>query len=169
MFVLTDADIRALLPHLQRFALWLSRDVMTAEDLVQNTLIKALESTVDNTEIRHLRTWLFSILWRQFIDSERRRKRWKRLMAFFIKEEQNEISGENGVIADEMMMLFARLPAESRALLILINVEEMSYKEAAEALSIPQGTVMSRLSRARKQLRQMMDEQSPPTRLRRVK
>ncbi|OMP95606.1 RNA polymerase sigma factor [Raoultella terrigena] len=169
MLALSDEDIRELLPHLQRFALWLTRDVMAAEDLVQNTLIKALDGPADREEVHNLRTWLFSILWRQFIDGERRRKRWQKLLTFFQQEAKTDVGGENSVMADETLALFAHLPAESRALLLLISVEEMSYREAAEALNIPLGTVMSRLSRARKQLRQLTEEHASPAVLRRLK
>ncbi|MEW5560121.1 RNA polymerase sigma factor [Enterobacter asburiae] len=169
MLSLSDEDVRELLPHLQRFALWLTRDVMAAEDLVQNTLIKALDGPADREEVRNLRTWLFSILWHQFLDGERRRKRWQRLLTFFQGEEKTDITGENSVMADEMLALFSHLPADSRALLLLISVEEMSYRDAAEALNIPLGTVMSRLSRARKQLRQLTEEHASPVVLRRLK
>lgn len=167
--LLSDDDIRELLPHLQRFALWLTRDVMAAEDLVQNTLIKALDGPAHRDEVRHLRTWLFSILWHQFVDGERRRKRWQKLLTFFQGEDKTEITGENSVMADEMLALFAHLPAESRALLLLVSVEEMSYRDAAEALNIPPGTVMSRLSRARKHLRKLTEEHAAPVVLRRLK
>jgi len=169
MLSLSDEDVRELLPHLQRFALWLTRDVMAAEDLVQNTLIKALDGPVDREEVSNLRTWLFSILWHQFLDGERRRKRWQKLLTFFQGEDKTDITGENSVIADEMLALFAQLPAESRVLLLLISVEEMSYRDAAETLNIPLGTVMSRLSRARKQLRQLTEEHTSPVVLRRLK
>jgi len=169
MLSLSDEDVRELLPHLQRFALWLTRDVMAAEDLVQNTLIKALDGPADREEVRNLRTWLFSILWHQFLDGERRRKRWQKLLTFFQGEDKTDITAESSVIADEMLALFAHLPAESRALLLLISVEEMSYRDAAEALNIPLGTVMSRLSRARKQLRQLTEEHASPVVLRRLK
>ncbi|ERH62825.1 hypothetical protein N172_08220 [Pantoea dispersa EGD-AAK13] len=167
MSALSDDEIRALLPHLQRFALGLTRERMAAEDLVQNTLVKALDAARDET--RSLRAWLFSILWHQFIDGERRRKRWQAIMTLFSRAEPFAESAEHHAIADEMLALFARLPADSRALLLLVNVEGMRYQEAADTLDIPLGTVMSRLSRARKQLQHMTEGLPAPVTLRRLK
>ncbi len=167
MTTLSDSEIRDLLPHLQRFALGLTRERMAAEDLVQNTLLKALSGAHDET--RSLRAWLFSILWHQFLDGERRRKRWQRVMTLFSRAEPLADSAEQTAMADQMLAQFARLPADSRALLLLINVEGMRYQEAADTLDIPVGTVMSRLSRARKHLQQLTGNLPAPVELRRLK
>ncbi|MDW8844627.1 sigma-70 family RNA polymerase sigma factor [Erwinia sp. MMLR14_017] len=166
---LTDQQIRDVLPHLQRFALWLTRNPHSAEDLVQGCLTRALSRWSGYRGEESLRAWLFAILYRQFIDGERRRKRYQRLLGFFTGEELSGDSAETLAIADETLQQFARLSADARALLLLISVEGMSYQEAATALAIPVGTVMSRLSRARKQLHQHLDGQTSAVAFRRIK
>jgi len=166
---LTDQQIRDVLPHLQRFALWLTRNPHSAEDLVQGCLTRALSRWSGYRGEESLRAWLFAILYRQFIDGERRRKRYQRLLGFFTGEEDSGDSAETLAIADETLQQFARLSADARALLLLISVEGMSYQEAATALAIPVGTVMSRLSRARKQLHQHFDGQTAAVAFRRIK
>ncbi|WP_158782746.1 RNA polymerase sigma factor [Pantoea sp. BAV 3049] len=167
---LTDAQIREVMPHLQRFALWLTRNPHAAEDLVQSCLTKALSRWRGYQGEESLRAWLFAILYRQFIDGERRRKRYQRLLNFFTGEEQGSSeTAETLAITDETLAQFARLSADARALLLMINYEGMSYQEAAVALDIPVGTVMSRLSRARKQLHHYLEGKAPSVALRRLK
>lgn len=170
MSKLSEQEIREMLPHLQRFALWLTRNPHAAEDLVQSCLEKAFTRERDLAARESLRSWLFSILYRQFIDGERRKRRYQRILSLFTGDEHPvAASTEEMLINDDMLAMFSQLPVEQRALLLLISVEGLSYKEAAESLDIPLGTVMSRLSRARKQL-QKWDEGTPSTpALRRLK
>lgn len=170
MSKLSEQEIREMLPHLQRFALWLTRNPHATEDLVQSCLEKAFTSERDLAARESLRSWLFSILYRQFIDGERRKRRYQRILSLFTGDENLvAASTEEMLINDDMLAMFSQLPVEQRALLLLISVEGLSYKEAAESLDIPLGTVMSRLSRARKQL-QKWDEGTPSTpALRRLK
>ncbi|WP_343711084.1 RNA polymerase sigma factor [Kosakonia radicincitans] len=166
---LTDEEIRQVMPHLQRFALWLTRNPHSAEDLVQSCLTKALTRRLDNTGAESLRAWLFAILYRQFIDGERRRKRYMKLLSFFTGEEALSDSSESLAIADDTLALFATLPTEYRVILLLVSVEGLSYKEVATTLDIPTGTVMSRLSRARKMLHEKLEGKVTPLPLRRLK
>lgn len=166
---LTDDQIRQVMPHLQRFALWLTRNPHSAEDLVQNCLTKALTRRPDNAGTESLRAWLFAILYRQFIDGERRRKRYMKLLSFFTGEEALSDSSESLAIADDTLALFATLPTEYRVILLLVSVEGLSYKEVAATLDIPTGTVMSRLSRARKMLHEKLEGKVTPLPLRRLK
>ncbi|QJT80852.1 RNA polymerase sigma factor [Kosakonia sp. MUSA4] len=166
---LTDNQIRQVMPHLQRFALWLTRNPHSAEDLVQSCLTKALTRRPDNAGEESLRAWLFAILYRQFIDGERRRKRYMKLLSFFTGEEALSDSSESLAIADDTLALFATLPTEYRVILLLVSVEGLSYKEVAATLDIPTGTVMSRLSRARKMLHEKLEGKVTPLPLRRLK
>ncbi|WP_034912012.1 MULTISPECIES: sigma-70 family RNA polymerase sigma factor [Erwinia] len=166
---LSDEQIREVLPHLQRFALWLTRNPPQAEDLVQSCLTKALSSRRGGQAPQSLRAWLFAILYRQFIDGERRRKRYQRILCFFTGDEATAPSAEALAITDDTLAQFAQLAPESRALLLMVSVEGMSYQEVAVALNIPVGTVMSRLSRARKQLHQHLEGHAPSVALRRLK
>ncbi|MCG7389701.1 RNA polymerase sigma factor [Pantoea sp. ACRSB] len=169
MSYLTDDEIRELMPHLQRFALWLTRNPHSADDLVQSCLIKALTHRPDNIHAQSMRTWLFSILYRQFIDGERRQKRYRAILAFFTGEESPGPSVEAMAIADDTLALFATLPTDYRAVMLLVSVEGLSYKEAAITLDIPLGTVMSRLSRGRKMLYEKSEGKVSPMSLRRLK
>lgn len=166
---LTDSEIRQVMPHLQRFALWLTRNPHSAEDLVQSCLTKALTRKRQKGDERSLRAWLFTILYRHFIDGERRQKRYRKLLSFFTGEEELAHSAESTMIADDTLAQFAALPTDYRVILLLISVEGMSYKEAAETLDIPPGTVMSRLSRARKLLHEKLEGKATPLPLRRLK
>lgn len=169
MSQLTDGEIRQVMPHLQRFALWLTRNPHSAEDLVQSCLTKALTRRPQHDDEHSLRAWLFTILYRQFIDGERRRKRYLKLLTFFTGEETVGYSTESLAMADETLVQFATLPTDYRAILLLVSVEGLSYKEVAETLDIPPGTVMSRLSRARKLLHEKLEGKVTPLPLRRLK
>ncbi|MBP2199175.1 RNA polymerase sigma factor [Pantoea cypripedii] len=169
MSQLTDDEIRQVMPHLERFAVWLTRNPHSAEDLVQNCLAKALTRERQNDGEQSLRAWLFSILYRQFIDGERRRKRYMKLLTFFTGEEMFAQSSEAMAIADDTLAVFAALPTDYRVVLLLVSVEGLSYKEAAETLDIPLGTVMSRLSRGRKLLHEQLEGKATPLPLRRLK
>ncbi len=165
-----DDQLRDLLPHLRRFALCLTRDAAGADDLVQAALERALSRWGSRHEEGNLRAWLFSILYRQFVDTHRRSRRYARMLeSLGYAEERTEPSAERSALARSTLEAFERLPPEQRALLLSVSVEGMSYQEAAEALDIPIGTVMSRLSRARQALRRLSEGEAPPPTLRLLK
>jgi RNA polymerase sigma-70 factor (ECF subfamily) len=166
---LDDQALRELLPGLRRFALWLSRDASNADDLVQSCIERALTKGSSRRPEASLKSWLFTILYRQFIDGRRRASRFQRLMDVFRDEPQLEPSAEDTVMARSALESFGQLSADQRALLLMITVEGFSYQEAAQALDIPIGTVMSRLSRARQAYRQLTEGETPTMPLRRVK
>lgn len=148
-----DDQLRTLLPRLRRFALSLTREPSSADDLVQGCLEKALSRRAEKNAEGELRAWLFQILYRQFIDSHRRARRYARLLEFFTGRDDDQPSVERTVLAQSALQAFDRLNDEQRALLHAVGVEGLSYKEAAQVLQVPVGTVMSRLSRARQALR----------------
>ncbi|MDB6145012.1 MAG: hypothetical protein JWP80_4056 [Pseudomonas sp.] len=154
-----DDQLRELLPRMRRFAVWLTRDPSSADDLVQSSLEKALSRWADKRPEGDLRAWLFSILYRQFVDAHRRSRRYSRMLELFTgsKEDHYEPSVERTVVAQSTLEAFGLLNTEQRALLLWVSVEGLSYKEVAEILDVPVGTVMSRLSRARQALRQLSD------------
>lgn len=164
-----DDEIRQLLPRLRRFALSLTRDSSSADDLVQNCLERALSRWQHKRPEGDLRAWLFSILYRQFLDAYRRSRRYARMLEFFIGHDQIQPSVERSVIAQTTLQAFEQLNAEQRALLYWVTIEGLSYKEVALILDVPMGTVMSRLSRARQALRQLSDGEITSTSLRRLK
>ncbi len=154
-----DAQLRELIPRMRRFALSLTRNSSGADDLVQASLEKALSSWKDKRTEGDLRAWLFSILYRQFLDAHRRSRRYSRMLELFTggADEDYQPSVERTVVAQSTLGAFERLNTEQRALLLWISVEGLSYKEVATILDVPIGTVMSRLSRARQALRQFSD------------
>jgi RNA polymerase sigma factor (sigma-70 family) len=166
-----DDQLRELIPRMRRFAVSLTRNPTTADDLVQSSLEKALTAWVDKRPEGDLRAWLFAILYRQFLDAHRRSRRYKRMLDFFTgaSEDDYQPSVERTVVAQSTLQAFERLNTEQRALLLWISVEGLSYKEVAEILDVPIGTVMSRLSRARQALRQLSDGEITPPALRILK
>ncbi|WP_034301864.1 sigma-70 family RNA polymerase sigma factor [Herbaspirillum sp. RV1423] len=159
----TDDDLRELLPRLRRFALSLTRHDNSADDLVQSCLERALSRGDRRRDDGDLRAWLFQIMYRQFLDGQRRAKRYAGLLSLFAKtEEELAPSAEEVAMSRAALQDFDKLSAEQRALLVLVSVEGLSYQQAADALDVPLGTVMSRLSRARKALR-ALNEGLPAT------
>ena len=151
-----DDALRDLLPRLRRFALWLTRDLSSADDLVQATLERALSRWSSRREEASLRSWLFAILYRQFLDGRRRAQRHAWLLGRLRTEEEPQApSAEREAVAQSMLQAFGRLNPEQRSLLLWITVEGLSYQEVAQILDVPIGTVMSRLSRARAALRRL--------------
>lgn len=153
--------IEPLIPALRRFARALSRDAETADDLVQDTLVRALRAE----HLFHggdLRTWLFTILLN--LDRNRRRGLSRRPVLAVI--EDVDPAGEPGSdgTGRDIERGLALLPAEQREVLLLVGLEGMSYREAADVQGVPIGTVMSRLSRARNTLRTHIDGDMPKLR-----
>jgi RNA polymerase sigma-70 factor, ECF subfamily len=148
-----------VLPHadrLFRLALWLERNRTDAEDVVQETMIQALRSFHRFQPGTNCRAWLITIL--QRVVSNRRRTKGRSIVVSdpddriahtvpFVPPVPQELTDE--IVLESLR----RLPAAFQDVILLCDVEELSYKEAAEALAIPVGTVMSRLHRGRAQLR----------------
>ena len=164
-----DEQLRELIPRLRRFAVSLTRNSSSADDLVQSTLERAIVAWADKRIEGDLRAWLFSILYRLFLDAHRRNRRYARMLEFFTGRDDVQPSVERTVLAQSTLQAFDQLNTEQRALLLWVSVEGLSYKEVAEILKVPIGTVMSRLSRARQALRQLSDGEMTGPALRRLK
>lgn len=152
----TQAEMLALIPRLRRFGYALTGSRDDADDLTQIVLERALTRMDQYQPGTRLDSWLFRIAHNAWIDELRARKR--RGPALDL-DETGEITGEDGrAVSDARLELadvraaVALLPEEQRAVLAMVAVEGLSYQEAADALEIPIGTVMSRLARARKAL-----------------
>lgn len=159
-----ESDARAafeeeVLPHadrLFRLAMWFERNRADAEDVVQETMIQALRSFHRFQPGTNCRAWLTTIL--QRIVSNRRRARRRSIVVSDpddrIAETVPFVPPVPQELTDELVLTsLRRLPTAFQEVILLCDVEELSYKEAAEALTIPIGTVMSRLHRGRAQLR----------------
>lgn len=159
------------LPHLRRFARALSGDAALADDLVQDCVERALNKSHLYDPARPLRAWLYAVLRNLFISGLRRDGR-----SNIVKTVDDLQDGEDAVPPGQEDRLSAslvaealnRLPPQQREVIVLVGLEEMSYRDVAEIVGVPIGTVMSRLSRAREALRNILEERGH-TVLRRVK
>lgn len=153
-------DLVAALPSLRRFALSLARQADMADDLVQVTVERALKARDHYDPATPLRAWLFRILRNAFIDMTRRQRTRGTETDIDDMPEAASVDGpretEARLMLSDTLAAMQHLPEDHRAVLALVCMEEMSYAEAAEALEIPVGTVMSRLARARRALAQKL-------------
>jgi RNA polymerase sigma-70 factor (ECF subfamily) len=152
-------DIIAQLASLKRYARSLVRNNADAEDLVQDTLLRAYERRATFRKGANLRTWLFTILHNTHVDTKRSSvSRIRRDDAVAAERGyQYPAAQEHAVHLRQVRDAFMQLPAEQREALHLIAVEDLSYQQAAETLGVPLGTLMSRVSRARAALRSFED------------
>ena len=152
-----------LFDQLYNFARWLAQDTSEAEDLVQETYAKALRGFAGFQQGTNFRAWMFRILRNSFLTS---RSGLKATVGF--EEDEAEAVASTAPTPEAMLIVHANretvrealteLPVASREILLLCEVEEMSYEEIAQVLSVPIGTVMSRLARARERLRNLMQD-----------
>jgi len=151
-----------LFDSLYNFARWIARDSDDAEDLVQETYRKALHSFASFRPGTNFRGWIFRIQKNSFLSSRSDLER-KMTVAMESEQDGSELAAEREtpetiLIERSNRQLLQRaideLPAHYREVLLLCEVEEMSYQQIAETLSIPIGTVMSRLARARRAIRE---------------
>jgi RNA polymerase sigma-70 factor (ECF subfamily) len=155
---LPSADLREALPRLRRYARVLTGDAHRADDLVQDTLARAWEKRRLWRVGSNLRAWLFTIMHNLHVNQFSRRRHEEYASESLDTAENAGDTAVSGsqferVELSEAMAQLDLLPAEQREVLVLAAVEEMSYEEISRTLEIPVGTVMSRLSRARKKLR----------------
>jgi RNA polymerase sigma-70 factor (ECF subfamily) len=157
------SSLQAAIPALRRYARALTRDAETADDLVQDTLVRALRSEHLFHE-GNVRSWLYTILTN--LNRNRLRTLARRPALSPIEEGDAAMSGPEAGGRDIERAL-ATLVEDQRAALLLVVLEGLSYREVAEVQGVPIGTVMSRLARARTQLKAYLDGERPS--LRRVK
>ncbi|MCF3641209.1 sigma-70 family RNA polymerase sigma factor [Rhizobium sp. TRM95111] len=152
----TDSfDVIAQLAALRRYALSLVRNADEAEDLVQDALTRAYERQASFRTGSNLRNWLLSIVHNVHVDRLRRRRSLERRheAAAEIADHAVAPSQDHSVRLGQLRGAFFALPEDQREALHLVAIEELSYREAADALAIPVGTLMSRIARARARLR----------------
>ncbi|GJD49109.1 hypothetical protein OPKNFCMD_1839 [Methylobacterium crusticola] len=156
-------DVLDLLVPLRRYARSLTRDPGQADDLVHDTLVRALERQGTLRPGTNLRTWLMTVLHNAFIDDQRRRKVEARYADALghIADAAVPPAQEGHVRLAQIREAFHRLPDEQREALHLVTIEGLAYQEAADVLGIPIGTLMSRLGRARAALRSIESGAAP--------
>ena len=149
---IADADTRhqivALLPDLRAFARFLVRDRAAADDMVQDSVVRALGAISQFQPGTNLKAWLFTILRNQFYEQARRRRREATALQARFEEAEADIN--------DLQQLIWRLPPSQREALLLVGAQEMSHEEAAAICGVPVGTMKARLSRARSGLAMLM-------------
>ena len=155
----------AALPHLAdlyRYADLLVRDSVEAEDLVQEVYLEAWKSFHRFEPGTNCRAWLFRILFHRLHHLRRRLAKYSRTEGYASPADEDNIVAEPPVpqeIRDEdVLKALEKVPVDFREVVLMADVEEFSYKEIAETMKVPVGTVMSRLSRGRKLLRRELAE-----------
>ena len=155
-----EADLVVVLPQLRRYARALTGDFAWADDLVQDVTERALGRVSAFRAGSNLRAWLFTIMRNLYIDQLRGRRDiavddetapWRQMPA--------PTGDVDGLVLRDVQRALYCLPVEQREVMLLVCVEEMSYQEASVVLSVPAGTVMSRLSRAREHMRVLLGEE----------
>ena len=150
-------QIVGLLPRLRRFARTLARDPHDADDLVQIAVERALARSEQLRPDSRLSSWMFGILRNAWIDEARARGRQNRIFApEALGENVGDASSEAQADLLAVQDAMARLPDEQRIAIGLVLVEGLSYKEAAEIMGIPVGTLTSRLARGRETLQGLL-------------
>jgi RNA polymerase sigma-70 factor (ECF subfamily) len=151
--------LEAEIPRLRRYARALTRDVARADDLVQSCLTRAVAKQHLWQPGTDLRAWLFTILHNQHVNDVRRSVR--EGVSVAVEEMAPVLTVQSNAIAAlqlrDLERAIGQLPQEQRQVILLVGLEGMRYEEVAAILGVPVGTVRSRLSRGRDQLRRLMD------------
>jgi len=153
-------QVGALLPRLRRFARALTRHPQDADDLVQLSVERALTRRQQWRPDSSLTNWMLGIVRNAWIDETRSRRRWGAVLA---PEDEAAEVGDTGTDRDielwSIQSALERLPEEQRLAVALVLVEGLSYREAAQVMDVPIGTLTSRLARGRLALQSMLADQ----------
>jgi RNA polymerase sigma-70 factor, ECF subfamily len=162
-----STELPALLPRLWRFALRLSGDRHDAEDLVQRACVRALERRHQLQPGTSTLSWLFSIVHSVWLNEVRARQirshgsiQWSEDLADTVADPA-ACNPETHALHQQVIAAVEKLPDAQRAVMLLVAVEGLSYRETATALDVPIGTVMSRLARARLTIGESLDAPRP--------
>jgi RNA polymerase sigma factor (sigma-70 family) len=175
---MTEFPLTDHIPSLRRYARALTGDAWTADDLVQDTLERACSRWRLWVVGSDLRAWLFTLMHNVFVNQVRRSMRQVAAgTTVNVDDVENELAAPEAGTAQalDLQRCLLRLPEDQRAVLLLVSLEDLTYEEVAKITGVPVGTVMSRLSRARSRLRELMDGPTAvpaagaPAQLRRLK
>jgi len=148
----------AALPALRRYAVALCGNAALADDLVQDCIERALTRAGTLQSLAQMPAWLRSIVHNLYLDELRRRR--VRGVQVDVETVSNDLASSQPAPdrhdMGDVTRAMAQLSVEHRQILVLAGVEELSYREMADELAVPQGTIMSRLARARTALRALM-------------
>jgi len=151
--------IAAEIPHLRRYARALTRNREAADDLVQDTLERALRKRHLWRPSGRLRSWLFRMLYRLYLNQRpRKRREYDKVVPLEVAQQQlgRFPSHDMSLHCLDVMHAVHSLPPRQREILLLVALEQPDYVEGARMLGVPVGTFRSRLSRARTALRERM-------------
>lgn len=142
-------EMLRMLPDLRGFARFLVRDRAAADDLVQDTVVRALGALRQFRPGTNLKAWLFTILRNLFFEQARRRKRETAMLSAQLPGE--EAVGDSSALADlkDLQRLLWTLPTLQREALVLVGAQGLTHEEAASICNVPIGTMKARVSRAR--------------------
>jgi len=152
-----DDALALQIPRLRRYARALTHDTAWADDLVQDTLERALQRRWLFRLNTNLTAWLLTMLYRLYLNEAPRR----RMVCVPLEEVPEPVAPGDPAQQSDLQRALARLGPRHREVIVLCGLEQLSYQEVAEILNVPIGTVMSRLARAREQLRKHLSE--PPS------
>jgi RNA polymerase sigma-70 factor (ECF subfamily) len=161
------AEIVAHIPRLRRYARALAGDDHRADDLVQDTLERALTKLHLWRHGSDLRAWMFTIMHNVFINQLKARR--ELALDDAVEDGLQSAPQSDPLELRDLDAVLRRLSVEQREVLLLVGLEQLSYAEVSRALDIPVGTVMSRLSRGRERLRALMSGTATVTSLKVVK
>ncbi len=157
-----SSSIERHIIELRRYARALMGDPIEADELVQETLLRALARQHFWTRIRDMRAYLFTILHNAFIDRLATRRRIADIHLEDLVPEPAQSGGQHAAVElRDLKRALKMLPVEQREAVLLIGLQGLAYQQAADVLGIPIGTVMSRLARGRAALHHMMEEGWP--------
>ncbi|MDE2229606.1 MAG: sigma-70 family RNA polymerase sigma factor [Alphaproteobacteria bacterium] len=151
-------DIVRYLPHLRAFARMLAQDRILADDLVQETVVRALSHAHQFQPGTNLKAWLTTILRNAYFTEKRSQGRVAQLGAEVARESTTVVAGQEWHLRmRDFECVFNTLPAVQREALVLVGASGFSYEQAAEMARCAVGTMKSRVSRARMQLQSLLD------------
>ena len=154
----TSQSLVGHIPQLRRYARSLTGDVWAADDLVQDTLERACDRWQLWSAGSDLRAWLFTLMHNLFVDGTRRASR-QAGQHVDLEDVVSELAApaDNHDQTLDLQRCLLRLPPEQREVLLLVTLQDLRYEDVARITGVPMGTVMSRLSRARSRLRELME------------
>lgn len=155
-----DGLIAQQIPRLRRYARALTGDRNAADDLVQDTLERAITRFHLWRRGSDLRAWLFTIMHNLYVNQARSRARYREMLEGDTSGETLRGQDPEWLELRDLASALKSVPDEQRAVLLLVGLEQFTYDEAARILDIPIGTVMSRLSRGRERLRVLLGSQA---------
>ncbi len=153
----------ALLPDMRSFARFLVKNRTEADDLVQDALVRALGAIDQFDPNTNLKSWLFTILRNVFFEQSRRRRTERAVLDRSVsgREETTADDHDGRAALSDLERRLWQLPPLLREAVVLVGAQELTYDEAAVICGVPAGTVKARVSRARSQLRKLIDHDPP--------